>query len=192
MDKKYVMVIDQNRCIGCDCCTIACMKENNTTYHWIEVETINACQKDVPQGRFPDLKMEFLPHLCNHCDNPPCVDACPVGALMKEENGLVILNKDNCDGCQSCLDACPYGVIKFNLEEGVAEKCHFCSHRIKEGNQPFCVTCCEGQALNFGDAKDPDSKVALLISQEDTFVLKPDLGTGPNIYYIPPRPRKRL
>ncbi len=186
------MVIDQNRCIGCNCCTIACMKEHETRYHWIKVETINASYKDVPFGKFPDLKMDFLPHLCNHCDNPPCVEACPVGALKKRDDGIVILQQEECDGCQSCMEACPYNVIQFNYEEGVIQKCNFCADRMDIGLEPFCVICCEGQAIYFGDVNDPHGKLAQFISKEDTFVLKEDLQTGPNVRYIPPRPRKRL
>ncbi len=186
------MIIDQNRCIGCDCCTIACIKENNTPYHWIEVETLNTPNKDTPQGKFPELTMDFLPKLCNHCSNPPCVSACPVDAIQKREDGIVVILKEHCDGCQLCLNACPYGIIKFNDVMSVAEKCNFCVHRVEQGLEPFCVTCCEGQAIYFGDINDKECKISQLLVELKTFVLLPEKGTDPNVYYIPPRPRKRF
>ena len=85
MTKRFGLVIDQERCIGCEACTLACKIENKGTVPWIHVKTQNAAQKDTPEGRFPELKMTFLPRLCNHCDNPPCVDACPLEALIKRE-----------------------------------------------------------------------------------------------------------
>ena len=81
MKRRLGLIIDQERCIGCEACTVACRNENTTRERWIRVETRNADKKDTPEGRFPDLKMSFLPRLCNHCASPPCVDACPLEAL---------------------------------------------------------------------------------------------------------------
>ena len=111
--KKFGMVIDQERCIGCDACTVACRLENNTTEHWIQVKT-KSPQKDVPSGVFPDLKLEFIPMLCNHCAKPPCVDSCPNDAITKTVDGPVVLDREICDGCQACMEACPYNIIQFN------------------------------------------------------------------------------
>jgi tetrathionate reductase subunit B len=90
------------------------------------------------------------------------------------------------------LDACPYGIIVLNENEEIAEKCNLCVHRIDQGLQPFCVICCEGQALFFGDLNDQNSKISKLISENKAFVLKPEEKTSPKVYYIPPRPKKRL
>jgi Fe-S-cluster-containing dehydrogenase component len=192
MNKRLGLIIDQERCIGCEACTVACKLENNSSSYWIEVETQNVNQKDTPAGIFPELSMTFLPRLCNHCDSPPCVDACPENALIKREDGPVVLDQERCTGCQVCMLACPYGVISFNQEKGIIEKCHLCVHRIDQGLEPFCVICCEGQAIKFGDFNDPHSNVSKMISERKLFQLKLEQGTGPCIYYFPPKPKKGL
>jgi Fe-S-cluster-containing dehydrogenase component len=190
--KKLAMVIDQERCIGCEACSIACKIENNTTDYWIKVETQGGAVKDTPGGNFPNLTMDFLPKLCNHCENPPCVDSCPEGALQKRDDGIVILDQEVCNGCQSCLTACPYNIIIFNDDNDLAEKCNFCVHRVNQGLEPFCVICCEGQAMYFGDLNDPNSKVSKYMSGKDFFQLKLEEKTSPKVSYIPPRPKRRL
>lgn len=192
MSKRLGIVIDQERCIGCEACSIACRIENETPNFWINVETQDGMQKDTPKGTFPNLTIFFLPKLCNHCENPPCVDSCPVDALTKREDGIVLLDKYECTGCQVCLTACPYEIIIFNDKTNLAEKCNLCSHRIDEGFEPFCVICCEGQAIHCGDLNDPNSKVSLMISQRKGFQLKPEEGTNPSVFYCPPKPKRRL
>ena len=93
------------------------MQENNSCAPLIRVKTENVDQQDTPEGRFPDLKMSFLPLLCNHCSHPPCVDVCPPGALAKREDGPVILDKEVCDGCEICIEACPFDAILYNPEK---------------------------------------------------------------------------
>ena len=192
MKKRLGLLIDQERCIGCEACTVACKIENQGAKGWIRIKTLNVAQKDIPQGRFPDLKMHFLPQLCQHCEQPPCIEACPIEALIKHEHGPVTLDKDKCDGCQTCLDACPYDALIFNNETHKAEKCSLCSHRINQGLEPFCVICCEGQAIYFGDLNDSNSRVAKIIAARETFQLHPDEGTGPGIYYCPPKAPRGL
>ena len=186
------MVIDQERCIGCEACIVACQIENNTTYFWIQVETQGGGQKDIPKGAYPNLEMNFLPLLCNHCINPPCVESCPVDALIKRDDGPVILQSDLCNGCQTYLNACPFNVIHFNEETGIIEKCNLCVHRLDLGLEPFCVICCEGQAIHFGDLNEKNSAISILISSRDTFQLKPEKGTDPSVYYCSPRPKRGL
>ena len=192
MGKRLGIAVDQERCIGCQACTIACKIENNSTDYWINVETQGSETKDTPIGKFPDLELKFLPKLCNHCENPPCVESCPVNALKKRDDGIVVLDQEPCTLCKACLDACPYGIIVLNEQDNIAEKCNLCVHRIDQGLEPFCVICCEGQALYFGDLNDPDSKISKQISKRKTFILKPEEKTNPKVYYIPPRPKKRL
>ncbi len=187
MTKRLGMVIDQERCIGCEACTVACKLENHGIHGWIWVETQNVFGKDTPEGRFPDLRMTFFPQLCNHCENPPCVSACPDDAIAKRKDGSVFLEEVKCDGCRICLEACPYDAIFFNPEKDKAEKCNLCAHRIDEGLEPFCVICCEGQAIYFGDLNDPASWVSQLVSNQATFQRDPGKATNPSIYYRPPK-----
>ncbi|KKM84965.1 hypothetical protein LCGC14_1293840 [marine sediment metagenome] len=190
--KRFGILIDQERCIGCEACSIACKIENNASDYWIKVETQGGADKDTPGGRYPDLTMDFLPKLCNQCENPPCVESCPEDALQKRNDGIVILDQELCSGCQACLTACPYNVIIFDENNNVAEKCHFCVHRVDQGLEPFCLICCEGQAIHFGDLNDTNSVVSKLISGKNIFQLKSEEGTNPSVYYSSPRTKKRL
>lgn len=105
------MVIDLRRCIGCDACNIGCKGENNvpTGFFWA-----HHIQKH--EGTFPNVRYTYMPTLCNHCENPPCVEACPVEpkAMFQTEDGIVMHSAERCIGCQACQDDCPYGVISFN------------------------------------------------------------------------------
>lgn len=192
MSKRLGLVIDQERCIGCEACTVACRLENQATAPWIRVETMRASQKDTPEGRFPELSMTFLPQVCQHCDRPPCVDACPVEALSKREDGPVVLDRDVCDGCQTCIPACPYDAIRVSGDGLLVEKCTLCLHRIDQGLIPFCALCCEGQAILFGDLNDPESDAGRFIANEATYRLRPELDTGPGVYYGPPKKPRGL
>ena len=192
MSKRLGLVFDQERCIGCEACTVACKNENEGSGYWIQVETQNVSQKDIPAGKFPNLEMKFLPRLCNHCSNPPCVEVCPNDALVKRDDGPVVLHEDLCDGCQACNSACPYDIIIYNEEKNISEKCNLCVHRIDQGLEPFCVICCEGQAIHFGDFNDPNSDVSKMIAERDKFQLKPEAQTNPSVYYCSPKPRRRL
>ena len=192
MEKKFAIIIDQERCIGCEACTVACKHENGGVQGYIRVATQNTAEKDTPAGVFPNLRMTFLPALCNHCERPPCEDVCPPAAISSNENGIVLLNEEACDGCQNCLDACPYGAIVFNEAKGKAEKCNLCLHRIDQGLEPFCVICCEGQAIHFGDFNDPGSHVSKLLMAGNAFCLKPEAGTKPAVYYCPPKEPRGL
>lgn len=189
---NYGMIINQERCIGCEACSVACQVENNSTEFWIKVETQGGIEKDTPRGKYPNLTLNFLPKLCNHCSNPPCAEVCPVEALQKRDDGLVILDQKLCTGCKACIEACPYNAIAFNEENNLAEKCNLCVHRIDDGLQPFCVICCVGQAITFGDLNNSADSISQLRLKKTNFQLRPELGTNPSIYYLPPRPKREL
>ncbi|MDZ7754766.1 MAG: 4Fe-4S dicluster domain-containing protein [Gammaproteobacteria bacterium] len=112
MAKRYAMVIDLHRCVGCAACDIACKSENNVphNFHWSNhiLETT---------GKFPDVRYRYIPTLCNHCENAPCVTNCPTTAMHKTPEGLTMHDPDKCIGCRLCQLACPYGVIYMNKEE---------------------------------------------------------------------------
>ena len=128
----------------------------------------------------------MLPRLCNHCDNPPCVPVCPVGATFKAATGEVLINSDHCVGCGYCVQACPYDARFINEDTGTADKCTFCAHRLEAGLLPACVETCVGGARIFGDLADPKSEVSkiLVARKADVRVLKPDQNTNPNVYYL--------
>lgn len=113
---RYGMVIDQQRCVGCGGCTLACKAENNTP------GDINWCDKIVrTRGTFPHLQYEYISTMCNHCDDAPCVKACPTQAMHKSDTGLTLHDPKKCIGCKACIVNCPYGVIHFNWEQPHAD-----------------------------------------------------------------------
>jgi Fe-S-cluster-containing dehydrogenase component len=185
MSVQLGLVIDQERCIGCEACTVACKNENQGAVGFMRVRTQDAVRKDVPAGTFPDLRMTFMPLVCNHCENPPCAEICPLGAITKRQDGIVVLNQEACDGCRACVDACPYAAISFDEEKEAAEKCNLCVHRIDRGLAPFCVVCCEGQAIHFGNLNDPEQEAGRLAGRETSFQLLKEQGTGPWVFYCP-------
>ena len=186
MSKRYGLVIDQERCIGCHTCTMACKVENGIEPgSWIHVSTIGGDGMDTAGGRFPDLRMNYQPTPCMHCAEPPCIDACPLGAIYRRDDGIVLVDADKCDGCEVCLSACPYDALHFNPATNLVGKCSLCSPRVDQGLEPFCVICCEGEALHFGDLADPESEVSKLVAAKNAFVLLPEQGTDPAVHYIP-------
>lgn len=129
-------------------------------------------------------KAFFVPKLCNHCENPPCVQVCPVGATYRTEDGVVLIDQDYCIGCRYCVQACPYGARTFNERFGVADKCTWCYHRITKGLKPACVEACPVGTRIFGDLNEPDSDISRFIKVNKVDVLKPEMGTQPNVYYV--------
>lgn len=185
--KRYAMVIDLRRCIGCDACMVACKAEFDVPLGvfrtWVPYKVV---------GTYPNVKKQFLPRLCNHCDDPPCVRACPVGATYKvEDGGFVLQRYERCIGCKACMASCPYNA-RFMLPKqrsytditSVVDKCTFCFHRVTQGLAPACVQTCIGRARIFGDLNDPASEVSYLVNNLPTQVLRPEEGTKPHVFYI--------
>jgi len=141
---------------------------------------------------------------CNHCDNPPCVRACPTKATFKRKDGIVAMDYHRCIGCRFCMAACPYGMRSFNWRDprpfidkatynkefptrmrGVVEKCNFCVERLTKGLQPACVEACgDTGAMTFGDLNDPYSEIQRVLKENFTIQRKPSLGTLPSVFYI--------
>jgi Fe-S-cluster-containing dehydrogenase component len=270
--KKFSMVIDLQKCVGCGACAMACKTENNTqaatkgqTFNWADF-SIKA------EGKFPDVKYVNRPVLCNHCDEPKCLEGCPEPrALYKTEDGITMYNQRYCIQCRKCFmpNGCPYSsqdvkkdgadysVISFNevgdathaahhdksaaikggtcsgaeiadragalppskhaysfrdrqppekgqksrgkgkladvRKDGWVEKCTFCIHRVRNGEDPYCVVSCPAKARIFGDRNDPSSAVSKLLKKHKPARLKNnkgellaagEKGTGPNVFYI--------
>ena len=177
--KQYGMVIDCRRCIGCHSCTVACKSEFDVppgvNRSWVEY---------VEKGTYPYVSRSFLPRLCNHCSEPPCVPVCPTNATYKRHDGFVVVDQGLCIGCKYCVQACPYDARFLNPVTGWADKCDFCVHRVEKGLDPSCVNTCIGGARIFGDFSDLESEVSKLIAENQVTVLRREMGTFPNVYYI--------
>ena len=201
-ERLYGMGIQVDKCIGCGRCVAACKAENDVPAEpfyfrtWVERYVIDAegeVEVDSPEGGihgFPAkeedgdvLRAFFVPKLCNQCDNPPCVQVCPVGATFKTEDGVILVDSDYCIGCRYCIQACPYGARYLDPRTKTADKCTFCYHRIKQGLQPACVEVCPTQARIFGELKARASPLRRLMRMSELQVLKPFLNTEPKVYY---------
>ncbi|MFD4838878.1 sulfate reduction electron transfer complex DsrMKJOP subunit DsrO [Achromobacter sp. NPDC058515] len=181
--KRYGMVVDMRKCIGCQSCTVSCSMENLPPIGQFRTTVL---QYEVTPDDGGPCAMVMLPRLCNHCDNPPCVPVCPVQATFQREDGIVLVDNERCVGCGYCVQACPYDARFINHDTQTADKCTFCEHRLEAGLLPACVESCVGGARVIGDMNDPDSAISrLLVEHEaDIKVLKPEMKTDPHVYYI--------
>ena len=186
-NKRFGMVIDTRYCVGCQTCVVGCKINNELPGDllWSGLKSFDGEIVYQPTGQFPAPVLKFRPTLCNHCDNPACVAACPTGAMAKDEaTGIVSVDQQVCIGCSSCVAACPYGVPVIDPEKGVSSKCNFCAGLSTQGYEPFCVAACPANARIFGDLNDPESDAAQLIEQFGAEPFMPENGTSPNVYYI--------
>ena len=155
MAQQYGLVFEARRCIGCRTCVIACKVENGIEVgSWMKVLNNSGATTDMPLGRYPRLSLSWQVSTCMHCEEPACLEACPVeGAIYQRPDGIVLMDREKCTGCRACGDACPYHAIRFNPGDGRAEKCTLCSHRIDQGLEPFCVKECIWGAIRFAGTK---------------------------------------
>lgn len=198
----YGMGIDVSKCIGCGRCVEACKTENEVPREpfyfntWIERYVLKASGEttvESPNGGIGGfspsltekgiLRTFFVPKLCNHCANAPCVQVCPVGATFITPDGVVLVDKDYCIGCRYCIQACPYGARYLHPKTRTAEKCTFCYHRVTKGLVPACVEVCPTGARIFGDVRLRTSPLARFRRFNVLRVLKPHLNTEPKVYY---------
>jgi Fe-S-cluster-containing dehydrogenase component len=202
LPKLYAMGIQVEECIGCGRCVIACKTENQVPREpfffrtWVERYIIRRDHSTVVQsneggaGELSQtikekdvLRSFFVPKLCNHCENPPCAQVCPVGATFKTEDGIVLIDNKRCIGCSYCIQACPYGARYMHQETHTADKCTLCYHRIKKERLPACVEVCPTQARVFGDMNSQASLLTRLKRLRKIHVLKPALNTEPKVFY---------
>lgn len=200
---RWGMLITVGKCIGCGRCANACKEENNVSREpfyfrtWIEryiVKKDGETLVDSPNGGidgFPSPpvgqeevdKSFYVPKICNHCAEPPCVQVCPVGATYITRDGAVLVDRKYCIGCRYCIQACPYGMRYLNPRTKTADKCTFCYHRITKGLKTACAEVCPTGARLFGDLKDKSSELSQFIAKNRVMVLKPALNTRPKVYY---------
>ncbi|MCL4802337.1 MAG: 4Fe-4S dicluster domain-containing protein [Burkholderiales bacterium] len=194
---RWGLLIDTDKCAkGCDACVTACNRENGlsggtreTDAQWIRKVEL----KDLRTGREASLPM-----MCQHCEQPPCVDVCPTGASFKRADGIVLVDKHVCIGCRYCMMACPYkarSLVHENLADqrpdvprgkGTVESCTFCVHRVDRGETPACVRACADAghgAMVFGDLNDPASDIAQRIARYPSTQARADLGLNPGVRY---------
>ncbi|HVP42502.1 MAG TPA: 4Fe-4S dicluster domain-containing protein [Terriglobales bacterium] len=257
---QYAMVMDLNKCLGCQTCTIACKKlwtdRDGTGYmYWNNVETRpgmgyprqwdrigggwkdgqlqpsplptmddygHAWEFDYEQRLYEGKKKPvmpspapqsgvnwdedvggmngdenyffYLPRICNHCTYPACLEACPRKAIYKrDEDGIVVIDQDRCQGYRYCIKACPYKKIYYNEVTGKSEKCIFCYPRLEKGEVNACAAQCPGRLRFVGLLDDPESPVhKLVLVHRAALPLFPEKGTQPNVFYVPPfNPPKR-
>ena len=202
MEESHVphwgMVIDLAKCVGCDSCTVACKAENRTppgvTYNVVlEQET----------GAYPNVRIEAIPRPCMQCENPACVSVCPVSATYRGDDGIVVIDKEKCIGCKSCMEACPYGarylvqsedgyfgselneyesVAYENMPKMTVDKCDFCIEHSGDGKpDPVCVKACMAEARLFGDLDE----MKKLVAERGGEAYLPEEGTEPRVFYLP-------
>jgi Fe-S-cluster-containing dehydrogenase component len=182
-----VFVIDVEDCVGCYACQFVCKDEHvandwspiakpqpDTGQFWMKLE-------EYVRGTVPKVEMHYIPNLCMHCDEAPCIPACPIeGAIYKREDGLVIIDTDKCTGCKNCVDACPYDAIYFNEDLNLAQKCTGCAHLLDGGEWkiPRCADACPTECIKFGEEADLAAEIA------KAEVLLPESGARPRVYYL--------
>jgi len=216
--KKYGMVIDLRKCIDCKGCIAICSMTWNSPINrelddpvlmrkeimaWLDGD-VQQMNSRLEESIREDGNMLSVFEPCMHCDEPACVEACPVDAITKNEDGIVLVDYDKCEGDGSCIDACPYGkpyIREFSSPSAPAQradKCTFCVEFINKGELPACVRTCQGHALYFGDLLDTQSEVSRLLNKEKhrAYVLAGKDGkfvkiadrtktmTKPNVYYL--------
>ena len=176
---NYGFVINNQTCIGCHACTVACKSE-----HDVPIGVNRTHVKYIEKGTFPDSTREFSVHRCNHCEDSPCTKICPTTALFTRSDGIVDFDDDRCIGCKSCMQACPYDALYIDPDKGTAAKCNYCAHRIEHSYEPACVIVCPTESIVSGDLSDPESAISQLVATHNTTVRKPESGAEPNLYYI--------
>jgi len=206
--KKFVMVIDLARCKNARKCVSECQKMHQLPAEdeWIKVFLMQDSEDTAPY---------WFPKPCFHCNQPPCVKVCPVGATYKRTDGIVLVDTDRCIGCKFCMTACPYSSRVFQWKEvpqtaetcntpyspetsipnrvGTVGKCDFCPDMARQGKLPTCVTGCPNGVIFFGDKNEDivtngseSFRFTELVHDRAGYHFMAELGTEPNVYYLPP------
>uniref|UniRef100_A0A7C9JS07 4Fe-4S dicluster domain-containing protein n=1 Tax=Muribaculaceae bacterium Z82 TaxID=2304548 RepID=A0A7C9JS07_9BACT len=206
---KRAMVMDLDRCTGCQSCIVACKFENNSGLGNYRCDIVDVG----PYGTHPDIQMYWLPFQCQQCENAPCIEVCPTGASYRDpDNGVVLIGDQECIGCMTCLAACPFsdnaGAARpsarwFNEERNVVEKCTLCNHLTAKSDGvenpadsldaahavPPCVYNCPTKCRHFGDLDDAASEASQMLAQakaegRPTYTLASDEAQATFVYIL--------
>lgn len=175
--KRAGFVIDLRRCVGCHACSVSCKTEHDVS---LGVFRTRVRYVEPPGNK----QIRFVPMLCMHCQDAPCIPACPTESISKIEDGRVVINKDTCDTQTACIGACPYDAISLDPHTQLADKCDFCQHRTEAGMDPACVASCPSETLRFGDLDDPNDPVAKLAKLHGARPMRDEAETKPSVLYI--------
>lgn len=176
---NFGFIIDNRKCIGCHACTVACKSE-----HEVPLGVNRTWVKYIEKGEFPNTRRLFSVMRCNHCDEAPCIEICPVTALFRRDDGIVDFDKRRCIGCKGCMQACPYNALYIDPDSNTAAKCNYCAHRVDIGLEPACVNVCPEHAIISGDLDNPRTEIAQLLAREQVTARKVEKGTRPKLFYI--------
>ncbi len=138
--KRISLSIFKEDCCGCHACEVACKQEHAESYD-------NGFVKVIEKSPF------FLPVYCRHCAKAPCIASCPVKAIYRDEQGVVLIEERECIGCRECVSACPFGAMSFSQQKGIAVKCDLCKPRLQKGQAPACALICPTGCILWGDPK---------------------------------------
>lgn len=162
-DKKHkqpAMIIDTNRCMGCQSCIIAC-KEQNKTPKGFFVTTVTKQS----HGTYPSAWHSYKPSLCHHCEDAPCLNACVPKATFPLDSGIIVVDWEHCIGCGACVQACPYDArFQDPTNQNKVDKCDFCATLLEKGLEPACVETCPSSARIFGDLAHPQGEFATYLA----------------------------
>ena len=187
---KWGLVIDISKCNACYCCFTACKDE-----FWDnEYPPYTASQPRHGQfwmnlvknerGKYPYIKVAYMPVLCMQCQDAPCIKAARNGAVYQRPDGIVVIDPQKAAGQKHLVESCPYDAIFWNEENNLPQKCTFCVHRLEAGEIPRCVQACPSDAMTFGDLDDPQSDVSKLLNSAGAEAFHPEWDTKPGVYYI--------
>lgn len=185
MSEQYAFAVNLANCTGCKACQIACKDKNQLPIgiRWRRVFEYSG--GNWTQGQFMEpsnVFTYFVSASCMHCEEPPCMEVCPAGAISKRADGVVLINQQNCVGCRYCQWACPYGAPQYNADQGVMTKCNFCVDLLAKGERPACVDGCTYRALDFGTLDELRAKYGTLA---DPAPLPDAAITKPSIVFLP-------
>jgi len=186
--KKWNMIIDVAKCHDCNNCFLACKDEyvdNDWPPYTVAQPRHGHRWMDImrkERGQYPKVDVAYLPIPCMHCDSAPCIKAAKGGSIYKRDDGIVIIDSEKAKGQKDLVDSCPYGVIWWNAEKAVPQKCSFCVHLLEdEWDKPRCVHACPTGALQMAHVED--AEMQKMCKAENLEVLLPELKTRPRVYY---------